>query len=378
MSKKQHALLNASGSKRWLACPPSAVLESKFPYNTSEAATEGTLAHSVAEKILKRYLADKPVSSGKVDADMLDYVSQYTDLCIEKMNAAKAKDKSATTLIEARLGFSRWVPGGFGTGDCVIISDGCLEIVDLKYGKGVPVKAQDNSQMQLYALGAIDTFGMIYDFDLVHMTIVQPRNGGVSEQEITVKELLDWADKTVAPTAKKAIKGEGETRAGEHCMFCRATVKCKTYSDYCMEAAKLEFRDTDLLDDNEIALVLSKVDALVRYSKKIKDYALDEALKGKKWNGFKLVEGRSRRTYSDENKAAIILEKAGYKKSKIYKPIELLGITDMTKLLTRKKFDTLLGAVIVKPPGSPVLVTDKDPRPEFDSAKQDFKNLIEK
>lgn len=378
MSKKQHALLNASGSKRWLACPPSAVLESKFPYNTSEAATEGTLAHSVAEKILKRYLADKPVSSGKVDADMLDYVSQYTDLCIEKMNAAKAKDKSATTLIEARLGFSRWVPGGFGTGDCVIISDGCLEIVDLKYGKGVPVKAQDNSQMQLYALGAIDTFGMIYDFDLVRMTIVQPRNGGVSEQEMTVKELLDWADKTVAPTAKKAIKGEGETRAGEHCMFCRAAVKCKTYSDYCMEAAKLEFRDTDLLDDNEIALVLSKVDALVRYSKKIKDYALDEALKGKKWNGFKLVEGRSRRTYSDENKAAIILEKAGYKKSKIYKPIELLGITDMTKLLTRKKFDTLLGAVIVKPPGSPVLVTDKDPRPEFDSAKQDFKNLIEK
>lgn len=376
MSKKQHALLNASGSKRWLACPPSAVLESKFPYNTSEAATEGTLAHSVAEKILKRYLADKPVSSGKVDADMLDYVSQYTDLCIEKMNAAKAKDKSATTLIEARLGFSRWVPGGFGTGDCVIISDGCLEIVDLKYGKGVPVKAQDNSQMQLYALGAIDTFGMIYDFDLVRMTIVQPRNGGVSEQEMTVKELLDWADKTVAPTAKKAIKGEGETRAGEHCMFCRAAVKCKTYSDYCMEAAKLEFRGTNLLDDTEIALVLSKVDALVRYSKKIKDYALDEALKGKKWNGFKLVEGRSRRTYSDENKAAIILEKAGYKKSKIYKPVELLGITDMTKLLTRKKFDSLLGSVIVKPPGSPVLVTDKDPRPEFDSAEQDFKNLI--
>lgn len=373
---KQHALLNASGSKRWLACPPSVVLESKFPYTTSEAATEGTLAHSVAEKILKRYLADKPVSHGKVDADMFDYVSQYTDLCIEKMNAAKAKDKSTTALIEARLGFSRWVPGGFGTGDCVIISDSCIEIVDLKYGKGVPVKAQNNSQMQLYALGAIDTFGMIYDFDLVRMTIVQPRNGGVSEQEMTVKQLLDWADKTVAPTAKKAIKGEGETCAGEHCMFCRAAVKCKTYSDYCMEAAKLEFRDTDLLDDNEIALVLSKVDALVRYSKKIKDYALDEALKGKKWNGFKLVEGRSRRTYSDENKAAIILEKAGYKKSKIYKPVELLGITDMTKLLTRKKFDSLLGSVIVKPPGSPVLVTDKDTRPEFDSAKQDFKNLI--
>ena len=383
----KHALLNASGSKRWLACPPSAVLESKFPDTTSEAAKEGTFAHRVAEIVLSGYLSQKPLNAympldGLTDnefysEDLIDYVHEYTDACMEKINAAKAADAAAVAFIEEKLDFSKWVPGGFGTGDCVIISDGILEIVDLKYGKGVPVTAEDNTQMQLYALGAIDTYGMLYDFDMVRMTIVQPRNGGLSQQEKSVRELLEWACNVVQPTAAQAAKGEGELCAGDHCQFCRAALRCKTYSDYCMEIAKLEFREADLLDDEGIVLVLERVDHLVSYAKKVKDFALAEALTGKKWSGFKIVEGKSRRIYSDDDKVADKLTTAGYKTDQIFKPKELLGLTEMQKLLTKKKFDTLLSDFITKPAGKPALVPETDKRPEYNPVEAEFKNLME-
>ena len=380
-----HAVLSASGSKRWLSCPPSARLEEKFPEeHEKDFAREGTYAHSMAEYIMTRFIDDMPnpedLSEFDTDnpfysQDMADYVRQYTDVCEEKIVKAEHEDPGATSMVEQRLDFSNIVPGGFGTGDCVIVSNGLLEIVYLKYGKGVKVEAEGNTQLQLYALGAINTFGAIYDFDRVRMTIVQPRNGGVSEQTMTVRELEDWGEK-VKPIAQLAIAGKGDFKAGDHCRFCKAAPRCKALSDYNLELAKMEFKDVDLLTDEEIADVLSRVDDLKHYADMIARYALQEAVeKGKRWPGYKLVAGRSRRVYRDAEAVSETLKKAGYTEDKIFKPKELIGVTDMTKMLTRKKFDELLGDYIEKPQGKPTLVPASDKRPEFNPAADDYKDI---
>ncbi len=377
-----HAVLSASASKRWLSCPPSARFERKFPDKAGEVAREGTLAHALAEAQIRRYLDEiteteetQCIKAIRDDAlyapEMDEYVSEYVDLCIEKINAAQG-----LALVEERLDFSRWVKHGFGTGDMVILGDGVLEIVDLKYGKGVPVPAEGNPQMQLYALGAIEQYGCIYDFDHVRMSIFQPRNGGLSTHLISVDDLLAWGEE-IKPIAELAYAGKGEFRAGEHCRFCKAAAQCKTLSEYNMEIAKLEFQDADLLTDEEVSLVLSRVDGLVRYAEKIKAFALNEALKGHKWPGYKVVEGRSNRRITDEVKASKLLRKAGYGDDVIYKPLKMQGITELEKALTKKKFTTLLGSVVEKPPGKPTLVPEEDERPEYDSAKNEFEVMEE-
>ena len=377
-----HAVLSASASKRWLSCPPSARFERKFPDKAGEAAREGTLAHALAEAQIRRYLDEiteteetQCIKAIRDDAlyapEMDEYVSEYVDLCIKKINAAQG-----LALVEERLDFSRWVKHGFGTGDMVILGDGALEIVDLKYGKGVPVPAEGNPQMQLYALGAIEQYGCIYDFDHVRMSIFQPRNGGLSTHLISVDNLLAWGEE-IKPIAELAYAGKGEFRAGEHCRFCKAAAQCKTLSEYNMEIAKMEFQDADLLTDEEVSLVLSRVDGLVRYAEKIKAFALNEALKGHKWPGYKVVEGRSNRRITDEAKAAKLLHKAGYGDDVIYKPLKMQGITELEKALTKKKFTTLLGSVVEKPPGKPTLVPEEDERPEYDSAKNEFEVMEE-
>ena len=377
-----HAVLSASASKRWLSCPPSARLERKFPDKAGEAAREGTLAHALAEAQIRHYLGEitdeeealriETIRGNALYAPEMDeYVSEYVDLCIEKINEAHG-----TALVEERLDFSRWVKHGFGTGDMVILGDGTLEIVDLKYGKGVPVPAEGNPQMQLYALGAIEQYGCIYDFDHVRMSIFQPRNGGLSTHLISVDDLLVWGEE-IKPIAELAYAGKGEFQAGEHCRFCKAAAQCKTLSEYNMEIAKLEFQDADLLTDEEVSLVLSRVDGLVRYAEKIKVFALNEALKGHKWPGYKVVEGRSNRRITDEAKAVELLRKAGYSDDVIYKPIKMQGITELEKALTNKKFTTLLGSVVEKPPGKPTLVPEEDERPEYDSAKNEFEVMEE-
>lgn len=377
-----HAVLSASASKRWLSCPPSARLERKFPDKAGEAAREGTLAHALAEAQIRRYLGEitDEEEALRIEAirdnalyapEMDEYISEYVDLCIEKINAAQG-----LALVEERLDFSRWVKHGFGTGDMVILGDGALEIVDLKYGKGVPVPAEGNPQMQLYALGAIEQYGCIYDFDHVRMSIFQPRNGGLSTHLVSVDDLLAWGEE-IKPIAELAYAGKGEFRAGEHCRFCKAAAQCKTLSEYNMEIAKLEFQDADLLTDEEVSLVLSRVDGLVRYAEKIKVFALNEALKGHKWPGYKVVEGRSNRRITDEVKASKLLRKAGYGDDVIYKPLKMQGITELEKALTKKKFATLLGSVVEKPPGKPTLVPEEDERPEYDSAKNEFEVMEE-
>lgn len=377
-----HAVLSASGSKRWLSCPPSARLERKFPDRAGEAAQEGTLAHALAELRI-RYWFGEISEDGltlRIDGirhdplyspEMGEYVQEYVDLCIEKINAAQG-----VALVEERLDFSRWVKNGFGTGDMVIIGDGVLEIVDLKYGKGVPVSAEGNTQMQLYALGAIEQYGYIYDFDHVRMSIFQPRNGGLSTQLMSVEELLAWGE-SIKPIAELAYAGKGDFKAGDHCRFCRAAAQCKALADYNMEIAKLEFRDADLLTDDEVSFVLERVDGLVRYAEKVKTRALEEALKGHRWPGFKVVEGRSNRKITDEAKAIKLLRKAGYTDDVIYKPLAMQTITDLEKAITKKKFGELLGSVVEKPPGKPTLVPEDDKRPEYDPVHSEFEVMEE-
>lgn len=377
-----HAILSASASKRWLSCPPSARLERKFPDKAGEAAREGTLAHALAEAQIRRYLGEitdeeealriETIRGNALYAPEMDeYVEEYVDLCIEKINEAHG-----TALVEERLDFSRWVKHGFGTGDMVIIGNDVLEIVDLKYGKGVPVSAEGNTQMQLYALGAIEQYGCIYDFDHVRMSIYQPRCGGLSTQLMSIGDLLAWGEQ-IKPIADLAYAGKGEFRAGDHCRFCKAAPQCKALSEYNMEIAKLEFQDADLLSDDDVSFVLARVDGLVRYAEKIKTWALGEALNGHKWPGFKVVEGRSNRRITDEAKAAKLLHKAGYGDDVIYKPIEMQPITNLEKLITKKKFTMLLGGIVEKPPGKPALVPEDDKRPEYNPAKNDFEVLEE-
>ena len=367
-----HALLSASASSRWLACPPSARLEARFPDGQSPYAAEGTQAHALAEGMLQPYEEDGGVpftlSGSEWPKDMLDYVDVYVSIVLEKLNKARKKTPDAVLLVEQRLDFSPWVPEGFGTGDAVVISDNTLEIIDLKYGKGVPVSAEDNSQMRLYALGAFHNYGILYDFDRITMTIVQPRLDSVSSQTVDLKDLLDWGDK-VKLVAAKAWRGEGEYCAGPHCRFCRAAVRCKKLAEYNLDCLRYEFMAADLMDPEDIVEVLKVEADVTSWLKTVKEYALDQAVNhGEKFPGMKLVEGRSVRTITDEKGLAQKLTEEGY--TNIYKPVTLKGITDLEKVCGKKNFVKLSGEFVTKPPGRPVLVPENDKRPVWAPDKE--------
>jgi hypothetical protein len=380
----QHALLSASASYRWLNCPGSVDLEKGFKNTTSTFAQEGSLAHELGELSLRCQLGEitKRSYDSKVNklikdnslftADMPDYVEIYTNTCVEKFAESKSKSSDAIALVEQKLDFSEWVPDGFGTGDFVIIADGTMEICDLKYGKGIPVSAIANSQMRLYALGAIAEFGFVYDIEKVKMTIIQPRLDSISTDEMTVEDLLKWAEEIVKPIAQLAIKGEGEIKAGDHCKFCKAKAVCRAQADKNMEIAKYEFADSKILSEEEIADILSKVDELTKWATEIKDYALDAAVNsGVIFPGYKIVEGRSNRKYTDETKVAEILLKEGFQETIIYTK-KLEGISKMETALGKKEVIRLLGDYIEKPQGRPCLVPESDKRPVFNSAENDF------
>ena len=295
-----HAILSASGASRWMACTPSARLEQQFENKTSEYAAEGTLAHELGELKLKKVLEGlssrsfnsklKKIQENKLyTADMPDYVDVYVDTCLERYSEARAKTPDALFKIEQRLDFSEWVPEGFGTGDFVIIADGTMEVCDLKYGKGVPVSADNNKQMMLYALGAISEFSFLYDIEKVRMTIIQPRLDSISTFEVTLGDILKWAEEYVRPRAELAIKGEGEFCVGDHCDFCRAQAVCKAQAEYNMELAKYEFQEPPTMDNNDISYILSKVDNLIKWATKVKEFALEQALIGEEFDGYKLV-----------------------------------------------------------------------------------------
>ena len=368
----KHAFLSASASHRWLNCPPSAKLCEAVPDQSSPYAQQGTDCHELCaylvEKALGKDVEDPTENLSFYDTEMQTCAEEYCNYVLEQIEVAKSYCKDPIVFIEQRLDFSRWVENGFGTGDCVIVADQVLQIIDYKHGLGVLVSAEENSQMMCYALGALELFDGIYDIETVQMTIFQPRRDNLSTYTISKADLLKWADEVLAPTAALAYEGKGEFKAGEHCTFCKVKATCRKRAEYNLELAKYDFEMPANLDDLEIAAILPRIDDLIFWGNDIKDYALAQAQAGTHYEGFKIVEGRSTRKYTDEAAVAAAVETAGYD------PYEkkLLGITAMSSLLGKKKFEDLLGNLIYKPPGKPALVPESDKRPAMNTAADDF------
>ena len=372
MPPKGHALLSASSSHRWMNCPPSARLCENYDDKGSDFAAEGTDAHALCEFRLQEALgipADNPIENLTwYNEEMEDCAVSYASFVSEIV--AKAKDicSDPVVLIEQHLDYSKFVQEGFGTGDCIVIADGELHIIDYKHGRGVLVEADNNPQMKLYALGALEIFDGIYDIETVSMTIFQPRRGNVSTYSLSKADLYAWAEEVLKPIAELAYKGEGQYNCGEWCQFCKAKTDCRKRAEANMELAKYDFMDPPLLTDEEIEDVLSKVDNLVAWANDVKEFAFQAAMSGKVWNGWKLVEGRSVRKYVNDEAVAATVSEAGYD------PYEkkLLGLTEMQKRLGKSKFEELLGSLIHRPQGKPTLVPESDKRPAITTAIADF------
>lgn len=385
-SERAHALLSASGAKRWMACPPSARLEDEVEETTSTFAEEGTLAHEIGELMLRKELGQiKPATYKKNMAvfqkhelyaeEMLDYCKQYVDLVIERYNAALVTTPNAQISIEERLDFSKYVPEGFGTGDVVIIADDYIEVIDLKYGKGVKVEAEGNPQMRLYGLGAYEAYSMLYDFKEIRMTIVQPRLDHFDTDKMAIQDLLDWGDDDVMPKAELAAAGVGDFCAGDHCKFCKVRHTCRERAEANLELARFEFQKPALLTVEEIGEILAKAKQLESWASDIQNYALDQAENhGIKYPGWKLVEGRSNRKITDEEAVATSLELDGYNEEQIFNK-KIKGITDLEKMLGKSKFSEYVGPYVIKSPGKPALVPQSDKRPELNSADQAEKDF---
>ena len=372
----KHSLLSASASHRWLNCPPSARLCEEYEDKPSEYAQEGTDCHELCaykvEKALGHRVKDPTKNLTYYNSEMEDCAEGYCSFVMEQVAEAKKRCADPLVLVEQRLDYSRYVgiEGSFGIGDCVIVSDGLLHIIDYKHGLGVLVSAEKNSQLSCYALGALDLFDGIYDITEVSLTIYQPRRENVSTYTMSKDELLTWADTVLSPTAKLAYDGKGDFKAGDHCQFCKAKANCRKRAEYNLELARYDFEMPAALEDDEIASILTKVDELVSWASDLKEYALQKALSGTKFTGFKVVEGRSnRKKYTDEDAVARTVEAAGFD------PYEkkLLGITAMSQALGKKRFKELLGGLVYKPPGKPALVPESDKRPAMSTAIEDFK-----
>lgn len=371
MSK--HALLTASGSKRWLSCPPSARLEASFEEKETLAAAEGTAAHSLAEYKLKRklhYYCKRPVSEYE-DAAMDQHTDDYAAYVMGIIADMEQAGMNPMVFIEERLDLSPWVPESFGTADCIVVGDDILHIIDLKYG-GLTVEAEGNSQLMLYALGALHKFGFLYDIKTVAMTIYQPRRENISTATVDVELLTEWAENFVKPKAQMAFAGEGEFLPGDWCMFCRAADRCRARAEANLQVAREEFGLPPMLTDEEVETLLPRLPGMVKWANELLAYATEAAIShGKQWDGFKVVEGRSIRKYADEEAVAEAAQSAGYKD--IFKKT-LINLTEMERLMGKKKFQELLGAYIIKPPGKPTLVPVSDRRPALliNDVKEEF------
>lgn len=375
----KHALLSASSSHRWLNCSPSARLEQEFEDTESTAAAEGTAAHALCEHKLKKALkrrSKKPVS--EYDCDEMDaYTDDYVEFVMEAVEEAKQSRADPLVLIEQRLDFSCYVSEGFGTGDCVIVADGLLHIIDFKYGQGVLVEAEENPQMMLYALGALRLFDALYDIEEISMTIYQPRRENISTWTITVDDLLSWTENVLKPRAELAFRGEGDYIPGSWCTFCKAAVKCRARAEAKLQLARYEFAMPPLLTDAEIEDILLKLDDLTKWANEIQAYAQDAAINhGKVWCGFKLVESTTKRKYANEDAVIEAANAAGY--TDIFKK-SLIPITEMEKLMGKKNFAAILGNLVEKPKGKPTLVPASDKRPAIptNDATNEFTEITE-
>ena len=377
----KHALLSASGAHRWLECTPSAQLELQFPQSTSEYAEEGTAAHELCELTARYWLGEiseaeyenqrDELAKGKYyNAEMQECANDYAKFVAEKTAAARETCEDAFTALEVRVDFSKYVKDGFGTGDCIIVSDNVLEIIDFKYGKGVRVEAAGNPQMKLYALGAYLEYNTLFDIDSVRMTIFQPRLSGVqSSDEITVKELLEWAEKHVKPRAKLAYKGEGEFAPSEEvCKFCRAKAQCKARADKNLKLFD-EAPDVLLLTPEDAGKILEQAGDIQSWLADLESLVSFTLLAGQPVEGWKMVEGRSNRRFADELKVVDAMKAAGYDESLLYER-KLITLTQMEKDFGKKAVAETLGELIVKPQGKPTLAPAKDKCPEFRPEEQ--------
>ena len=389
-SERKHALLSASHAARWLACPPSARLEEKFKetcgfQESSVYAEEGTLAHEFAELSLR--MASGRIS--KVDyesalealrahelysEEIEEQIEKYSTYVMEAFEHAKTVVPDPVLFIEEKLDFSYIVVEGFGTGDSGIIADGIMEVIDLKYGKGVKVEACENPQLKLYALGALRNYEMLYDIHTVRLTIVQPRIDNIVSWDISVKDLYKWAFEVVKPIAEKAYVGKGIQKAGEHCKFCSVKAMCNTLAQRNIALAKHEFKDPQLLTEKQLIDVYKQIPMLVDWANSVGEFLFNKALAGEKVEGYKLVEAPSRRRWTNEEDVQAKLKEEGYTEEQ-FNTVKLKGISDIEKLVGKKNFPALMEGFVIKPQGNPILVPETDKRSEYKSleqAKADF------
>lgn len=362
-----HALLGPSSSHRWLVCTPSARLEEQFPNTTSKYAEEGTLAHSLCEAKLRRFLGNDVEIPTPANKEMDVLTTAYADFVEEELNAAKASCPGAALLVEQEFDISEYVPEGFGTSDAVIVADNVLTVIDFKYGMGVQVEAYENTQLKLYALGSYVMLESLYQFNEIRMIIYQPRIGNISEDTISVKDLLDWAENCVKPQAKAAFNGEGECVSGDHCKFCRAGAVCKARAESIFPVFKHEKITAPILSDAELPSLMQKFDETRSWMDAVESYALKKALdEGYQWEGFKLVESDTKRKIVDQIEAGNRLKSAGYNPDE-YTNVKLKGITDLERVVGKKKLHEMLDDLIVKPAGVPTLVPNSDKRKAISS-----------
>lgn len=374
-----HATLGASSAHRWLMCPPSALLEKQFPNTDTVYTQEETEAHSWCEKLLKGQGALKPAAKKKFEAlpaEMQECCLAYWDYVNSLTQEVRKDCPDAEQLTEVRVDYSEWVPKGFGTCDCAIVSDGVLHIIDFKYGAGVPVSAEDNPQMKLYAAGAMTALGDFYSFEKIVLHIFQPRIDNISLWETSRSELLAWLNGYVRPVAQLAWTGQGQMIAGDHCRFCKAKTICRERSEFMDLVAKDRPKT---LSVEEVAARLGYLDDLQKWAKGLQEWALEKALEGEHFEGFKLVEGRSNRKITDHETLYERLREDGYKDEQIYKPKELQTLTALEKLTGKKHFAELAEGLIEKPQGKPALVPDSDKRPEWkpNAAEDDFADMAQ-
>ena len=382
--ERKHALLSPSAAHRWLNCTAAPLLEKDVEDKGSVYAEEGTLAHAYCAKKIKDFLKRDSSGEDKEIAELADkyhtgemdeYTDTYKTIVLEKFNAARAKTADAQLLIEVKLDFSKFVPDAFGTADAVIIADGLMEVIDFKYGKGVKVSAHDNPQMKIYALGAYEAFSFEYNITRVKMTIVQPRIDNLSEFETSISDLLWWTRTVLTPKAEEAFSGQGKQSPGAWCQFCKVKSRCKALAKTCVDTTTAN-PDPKLIGKEDMeSVILPKLATIKTWLAGVEEYALEQALSGVEYSGYKIVEGRSIRRITDQEAVMSLLDKEGYAKETYVKPTELRSITDLERLIGKKRFASLCAEYITKPLGKPALVPDDDKRPAFNSATDDFKNI---
>lgn len=369
-SERTHALLSASGAHRWMNCTPSAILETQFPDTTSEAAKEGTLAHELAEAKVMHYMHIDGFTKRKLTTRInkmkknplwQDEMNKYTDEYLDFIKTEALSYKVHPFVkVEEKIDLTAYVPDGFGTADCIIIAAGVLQVIDLKYGKGVPVSPERNEQLMLYALGAYAKYGFLFDIKSVKLSIVQPRIDNTASWAISIESLLEFGE-TVKEKANVAIKGEGAHNPGDWCRFCRARRNCRARADENVKLAFATEKKPPLITNEEVGEYLRLGEDVAKWLSDLKDYALTECLAGKDVPGWKAVEGRSSREWTDMEEAFNAISEDGMDEATLYerKP---LSLAQVEKLMGKAHFNDVCAMYVAKKPGKPTLVMESDKR----------------